>query len=147
MKSPLTRKAVFGIIAILTLMACSHSVWDNLPSPIARFISTYYPGTSVSSFNDSGDNYYVTIKDGPTMVFDQECNWTLINGNGVTIPSLFFYNELPEIYNYLEPRDETNDVLVVEDYPRSIVLTFSDHTIEYVKETGEFKAIIDSDIE
>lgn len=147
MKNPLYTKGLVGVIAVVMLMACSHSLWDNLPTPIAQFISTYYPGSTVSSFNDSGENYYVVVKDGPTMVFNSDCKWTLINGNGVPLPSIFFFNELPVIYNYLEPREETDQVMIVENYPRSIMLTFSDHRIEYIKETGEFKTVIDTDLE
>ena len=147
MRSPFNRKGIFGILAVLMLMACSHTIWDDLPSPIAQFISQYYPGSTISSFNHSGDNYYVTVKDGPTMVFNDDCRWTLINGNGVAIPSIFFYNELPDIYEYLEPREEAGQVLIVENYPRSVMLTFSDHRIEYIKETGEFRPVIDTDLD
>lgn len=131
------------VVAVMVLfMACSHSLWDELPQPISTFITTYYPNSAISSFADTGNGYKVSVKSGPTMYFDTECKWTDINGNGVPLPSVLIYNELPKIYDFLLARDEAAGVFRVENNPRSVIVTLSDRAWEYIKETGQMRPYI-----
>ena len=50
-------------------MACSSTVWDDVPTSIKEFISSYWPGASVSDYDERNGSYYVTIKNGATLVF------------------------------------------------------------------------------
>ena len=83
----------------------------------------------------------MTIKNGATLVFDANYQWTSINGNGVPIPSILIFNEMPRIYQYLEARELTSDLMIAENNPRTIILTFSDFILEYNKETSDIKMI------
>lgn len=37
----LYKKELISIVGLFMLIACSSSLWDDLPEPIATFISTY----------------------------------------------------------------------------------------------------------
>ncbi len=82
----LRHRSLYAIVVLLILMACSSTVWDDVPTSIKEFISSYWPGASVSDYDERNGNYYVTIKNGATLVFDANYQWTSINGNGVPIP-------------------------------------------------------------
>ena len=83
-------KASVLVVAMVLFMACSHSLWDDLPQPISMFITTYYPNSSISSFDETDNGYKVVVKSGPTMYFDSDYKWTEVNGNGVPLPSILF---------------------------------------------------------
>lgn len=137
----LRHRSLYAIVVLLILMACSSTVWDDVPTSIKEFISSYWPGASVSDYDERNGNYYVTIKNGATLVFDANYQWTSINGNGVPIPSILIFNEMPRIYQYLEARELTSDLMIAENNPRTIILTFSDFILEYNKETSDIKMI------
>ncbi|WP_289856891.1 hypothetical protein [uncultured Muribaculum sp.] len=135
-------KASVLVVAMVLFMACSHSLWDDLPQPISMFITTYYPNSSISSFDETDNGYKVVVKSGPTMYFDSDYKWTEVNGNGVPLPSIFIYNELPRIYDFLLERDEAAGVFKVENNPRSVILTLADRAWEYIKENGQMRPYI-----
>ncbi len=125
-------------ITIVLLIACSNSLWDELPAPISTFISSYYPMSGISKYSESDDTYYVTIKNGATLVFDSNYEWKSINGNGVTLPEIFITDKLPEkLVKYLTELELTNSVYAAENEPRTVILTMLDYKIKYIKETGE----------
>lgn len=126
-------------MSILVLIACGDTLWDELPSPISTFITTYYPNSGISNYKEKDDNYYVTIKNGASLVFDNNFNWIQINGNGVPIPQIFIFNEMQKIYQYLEARELTSDLMEAKNEPRTILLTFTDFRLEYIKETGDIR--------
>ncbi len=137
-------KKVLGAVAlvVIMLMACGDSLWDDLPSPISQFVTKYYPNTSIASYSDANGVYKVTIKSGPTMTFDSDYNWTMVDGNGVALPAIFVLNEMPDIYNFLLARDEVNTVMKADNQPRAIYVTLPDRCLEYIKETGEIRPYI-----
>lgn len=67
----LYKKELISIVGLFMLIACSSSLWDDLPEPIATFISTYYPMSGISEYNEHNGVYYVTIKNGATMTLTQ----------------------------------------------------------------------------
>ncbi|MCM1022192.1 MAG: hypothetical protein NC343_07980 [Muribaculum sp.] len=137
-------KKVLSAVAMIVvlLMACSDSLWDDLPSPISKFITTYYPNTAISQYSDENNQYRVVVKNGPTMTFDSQFHWTMVDGNGVALPSIFAYNEMPGVYEFLQARDETNNVFKAVNNARTYVVTLSDRIIEYIKESGEIRPYI-----
>lgn len=126
-------------ISILMLIACGDTLWDELPSPISTFITTYYPNSGISDYEEENATYYVKIKNGASLVFDSNYDWIQINGNGVPIPPIFIFNEMPKIYQYLEARELTSDLMEAKNEPRTILLTFTDFRLEYIKETGDIR--------
>lgn len=137
------KRYLTAILCVLMFFACSDSLWNELPSPISTFITTYYPNSSISSYDEKTDEYYVTIKNGASLVFNSNYDWIEINGNGVPIPQIFIFNEMPKIFQYLEARELTSDLMEAVNEPRTIILTFTDFRLEYIKETGEIKTYIE----
>ena len=46
---------------------------------------------------------------------------------------------MPKIYQYLEARELTSDLMEAKNEPRNIILTFTDFRLEYIKETGDIR--------
>lgn len=138
----LYKKELLSIVGLMLLIACSSSLWDDLPEPIATFISTYYPMSGISEFSEHNDTYYVTIKNGATMTFDSNYNWLEVNGNGVVLPELFVQDALePKLVQYLMELEMTDEVYSAKNDPREIILDMLDYKIRYIKETGDISQI------
>ena len=138
----LYKKELLSIVGLMLLIACSSSLWDDLPEPIATFISTYYPMSGISEYNEHNGTYYVTIKNGATMTFDSSYNWLEVNGNGVVLPELFVQDALePKLVQYLMELEMTDEVYSAKNDPREVILDMLDYKIRYVKETGEISQI------
>ena len=107
----ISKKGIAGIIALLMLMACSSSLWDDMPSSISSFVSTYYPMSGISAYNESDGVYYVKIKNGATITFDSNYQWLTINGNGQVLPQTFVEDKLePKLVQYLMEMEQTDEV-------------------------------------
>ncbi|MBD5266913.1 MAG: hypothetical protein HDS29_00255 [Bacteroides sp.] len=131
-------KELATVTILLLLIACSNSLWDELPSSISTFISTYYPMSGISKYEEANGNYYVTVKNGASLVFDSNYEWKSINGNGTTLPEIFVTDKLPEkLVRYLTELEETNAVYAAENQPRVIILSMLNYKITYTKETEE----------
>jgi hypothetical protein len=137
--------AVIVVGAMAVVGGCGTAMWDEVPGRIQEFIAQYWPGSTVSAYDVVDGEYHVTIKDGASLVFDSEYNWLLINGNGVAIPSILIYDEMPHIYTYLLARELTHDLMIAENLPRVIILTFTDIIIEYTKSTSSFRMITNAE--
>lgn len=138
----LYKKELTAFLGLLLLMACSSSLWDDLPQPIANFISTYYPMSGISEYNEHNGDYYVTIKNGASLVFDSNYNWLEVNGNGVVLPELFVQDALePKLLQYLMELELTDDVYAATNDPREVILDMLNYKIRYIKETGEISQI------
>lgn len=131
-------KEISTVTILLLLIACSNSLWDELPAPISTFVSTYYPMSGISKYEETNDKYYVTIKNGASLIFDSNYEWTSINGNGTTLPEIFVTDKLPEkLVRYLTELELTKEVYAAENEPRIIILSMLNYKIKYIKETGE----------
>lgn len=104
------------ILLTISVISCTNNnLWDTLPEKITLFISLYYPDYGVSAATFDGANYYVTIDEGPSMVFDSDMDWTAIDGRGMTIPQIFLFDQLPSaLYSYLEETDNTSQVYTIK---------------------------------
>lgn len=126
------------LITLLMVGACSNSVWDELPSAISSFISEYFPGAGVSSYNEDGDSYRVQVRNGTTLVFDKDYHWTEVDGNGVPLPDVFMYDQLPPaLYNYLQGIEQQGSVYGVKRDKDYYKLTMHDTVITYEISTGK----------
>jgi len=138
----LYKKELISIVGLFMLIACSSSLWDDLPEPIATFISTYYPMSGISEYNEHNGIYYVTIKNGATMTFDSNYTWLEINGNGVVLPQLFIQDALePKLVQYLMELELTDEVYAAKNDPREVILDMLDYKIRYIKERGDISQI------
>ncbi|MDE6495338.1 MAG: hypothetical protein K2L30_03775, partial [Duncaniella sp.] len=71
------------LMGLILMGACSNSLWDELPSPIARFIAEYFPGSGIKSYDIGNDStYHVRIDNSVSLVFNQALDWTVVDGNG-----------------------------------------------------------------
>lgn len=126
------------LVFIISVGACSNSVWDEVPAQITSFISEYFPEGGISNFNEDDSDYYVKIKNGATLLFDKDYRWTEVDGNGVQLPEVFIYNQLPpNLFNYLQGLEQQSDVYCVKrdkDYYR---LTMHDTVLTYDIKTGK----------
>lgn len=126
---------VFGI---LFLGACSNNVWDEIPTPITSFIEQYYPGSGVRSFSQTDAGYKVKINNGATLSFDTEFAWTFIDGNGVRLPEVLIYNQLPPaLFNYLQGIEQQNEVYAMSRDNTYYKLTMHETIITYEIATGK----------
>lgn len=129
------------LISVLSLivLGCTNNddLYNEMPRAIETFVAQYYPNSQLSSFTHTTDKYRVVIKDGPTMVFDNNYQWTMLNGNGSPLPSNFLFNEMPpEVYSYLQETENLNDVFSVERDSSDYTIMLLDYTIEYNSATG-----------
>lgn len=128
-----------AILMVMFLSACSSSsVWDEVPTPITSFIEQYYPGSGVKSFSQTTDGYKVKITNGASLSFDEEYNWTFIDGNGVRLPEVLVYNQLPPaLFNYLQGIEQQSDVYAMNRDKTYYKLTMFDTVITYEIATGK----------
>lgn len=132
-------------IAILTIMSivmpltsCSDSKWGDLPSSIANFISEYFPSSSVESYSENNGQYYVKIKNGPSIKFDSSCAWCSIDGEGAALPQVLLFDELPPaLYQYLEETESLNSVYELDRDALQYEVGLFDTALTYTISTGE----------
>lgn len=121
------------LIAIIGISSCSESVLDDLPNPISKFIAQYYPGESVSSYSEGdGDLYRVKIKNGATIVFDYNFDWSSIEGNGTTVPVQLMFDQFPaRLYDYIESIGALHSVYGVSRNAENYTVYLTDSTLSY----------------
>ncbi|MCC8113223.1 MAG: PepSY-like domain-containing protein [Bacteroidales bacterium] len=112
-----------------------------MPREIQSFISQYYPNTQLYSFTYTDTSYTVILKNGPTIVFDNNCKWTSINGNGSPLPQTLLFDDFPPIlYNYLQETETTDQVFSVTRNSTKYVVELLNTTLTYVIATGELSS-------
>lgn len=121
------------ILVIVAFMdACNSNAWDELPSPIAAFVSQYFPFGEVQSYTDVPGGSVVQIRNGATLAFDNDYDWIDINGNGQVLPQNFLYDKLaPVLYDYIESIEHVNDVYRVSRSGENVKVEFLDSHIDY----------------
>ena len=116
------------------LAACQGSDnYKELPSPIARFVSQYWPNPDVTSFTQPDASIYeVIIKNGPTLRFNADYEWTSINGNGLPLLENLLFSCLPDkLYAYLSSGSMLNECFAIVRTPRTYTLTMLNTTVTY----------------
>ena len=131
-----TLTALALLVVILMMGACGNNAWDELPTSISRFVTWYFPEGEIESYSTSSQGSTVQIRNGATLKFNNEYEWTEINGNGVPLPDMFLSNQLPEpLYTYIEEMEQQRDVMLLKRTPQVITVEFRDSEIDYDRST------------
>lgn len=126
------------LIGIIFLGACSNDLWDEVPTPITSFIEQYFPGSGVKEYTPTDNSYKVKINNGATLVFNSEYLWTMIDGNGVRLPEVLIYNQLPPaLFNYLQGIEQQSAVYSMSRDASYYKLTMEDTVISYEISSGK----------
>lgn len=133
------------LLIFLSVTMCggcsSNDLYGEMPREIQSFISQYYPNTQLYSFTYTDTSYTVILKNGPTIVFDNNCKWTSINGNGSPLPQTLLFDDFPPIlYNYLQETETTDQVFSVTRNSTKYVVELLNTTLTYVIATGELSS-------
>lgn len=125
------------LITILMMGACGNNAWDDLPSPIVKLVSEYFPFGEVSSYVENDNGSVVKIRNGAELTFDKEYMWIKVDGRGSTLPSQFIYDQLPkELYDYLEAIENVDSIYCVSRTGDEIKVELLDSNVEYDGATG-----------
>lgn len=135
--SNLLSLVVLGMIVVLG--ACSSDASEELPSAVSQFTTQYFPGIGVKSYNELSDGgCVVQLSGGPTLRFDSDYKWIDIDGNGVKLPQVLMYDQLPtELYEYLQATEQQTDVYVLKRDKYFYKLTMLDTVLTYDIATGK----------
>jgi len=132
-----TLTSVALAVVIFLMGACNSDTWDELPTPIANFISQYFPFGELQSYSEGDEVVIVKIKKGATLTFGTNYEWTDVNGNGSLLPQQFIYDDLPAtLYRYIEGLELQNSVYRVTRTPELITVDFLDSKIIYDQHSG-----------
>ena len=128
---------VLGMIVVLG--ACSSDAAEELPSAVSQFTTQYFPGLGVTSYNELSDGgCVVQLSGGPTLRFNSDYKWIDIDGNGVRLPQVLMYDQLPtELYEYLQATEQQSDVFVLKRDKYYYKLTVTDTVLTYDTATGK----------
>lgn len=120
-------------IFFLTLTACEHEEYDKMPQQIATFVSRYWPDPNIESCTQPNDDTWVIIvRNGPTLTFNGSYDWTSINGNGMPLPSVLMFDQLPDtLYKYLESGEMLGEVFSIERTARLYTVKLLTQTVTY----------------
>lgn len=116
------KKTIFCLVALLAVVlgACHDEKYLSMPGDTARFVSQYWPDPDVESVTKSADgSTVITLNGGPTLTFDSDYEWTAIDGNGLPLPQMLLFDQLPsKLYDYLESGSYLNQVFRIARTPR-----------------------------
>ncbi|MDE6486410.1 MAG: PepSY-like domain-containing protein [Muribaculaceae bacterium] len=93
----------------------------DAPAGISGFVSTHFPGVSivalVTSREENGDHYLVTLSDGISLKFNEHFNWIRVEAGaqGAQIPDSMVHNG---ILAYLATNDINAAIVRIEKVPR-----------------------------
>lgn len=140
------KKLLLTIIlpAVLVLCAChSNHYYDELPRPIAEFLSSYWADPDIESYSQpSADRYIVIIKNGPSLIFNGDYLWTEIDGNGLPLPQIVLYDQLPtDLYDYIESGSQLNQVFSLSRDPREYRVSLLDSNLVYDIQTRTVRTV------
>lgn len=131
---------MFMLLGLLVaLSACSSDVSDELPSAVSRFVTQYFPGLRVKSYQAEPDGgCMVEISGGPVIMFDGGYLWTSVDGRGAVLPQVLMYDELPtELYSYLQGTEQQAEVYELRRDCDYYFLTMHDTVITYTLSDGK----------
>lgn len=129
-------KHIYYIVLLMAAVAGACQSSDNygeLPRPVAQFVSRYWPDPDIESYTmPSAGKYVVVIRNSATLTFGPDYSWTEINGNGLPLPEVLVYDQLPaKVYEYILTASAASSVFVIGRTPRSYTVTLLDSTVEY----------------
>lgn len=103
-------------VAIIVTSCHNDSEYDLLPPGAANFISQYWPDPYIESVTrPSKSRTQVVVKNGPTITFGSSDEWIEIDGNGMPLPEVLLFDQLPTpLYNYIESGEYLDQVFEIE---------------------------------
>lgn len=137
--------AILLIFATLPwLAACDAEDGFNTPEQkIQQFVSQYYPGTPIDNESTLTDGeIQVVLKNSATILFDANGSWLSVDGNGVVLPSVLLFDQLPgKLYDYIEEMEATDGVYRIFRNSTIYTVTFLDSAIQYEIASGSISYI------
>lgn len=136
------KRTLLLFIGTILLWACSsNEEYDNVPEPILTFITQYWPNPVIEVYSHPNDNRYeVGIKNGPTLDFNGNYEWIQIDGDGMELPQILLYDELPSpLYEYLESGEYLNEVMEMERSSTRYYLDLLNSYITYDISTSQIR--------
>lgn len=128
---------------MVVMSGCSDdSAWDEMPVPISRFVSRYFPGLGVSSFVDTGNTYNVQIRNEAFVSFDRAFLWITVDGKGAVLPEMFLFDQLPPVlYDHLQELSELDRIYSVSRSKSVYTVSLSDSVLIYDSRTGVMRRL------
>jgi len=121
------------IFLLLSAVACDKDdLWDELPRPVAKFVSSYFAESGVNAYSVTSDAYRVRLNGGMVLVFAENYDWVDVNGNGGVLPQIFLFDQLPpSLYDYLQTGSLLGDVKRVVRTSELYTVTLTDTYVYY----------------
>ncbi len=119
------------------ITGCASNDRENVPGPVAQFLSEYFPLQAVTECSYDDNTYHVKLRNSFSLIFDDRYHWISINGYGNTLPEMFLFDELPPaLYNYLQELSLTTQVYAVTHDRFVYHAMLLDSSITYTIATG-----------
>lgn len=135
MKGIIDKIMIGALLMMMGAMAWSCSdddTWDEMPTPIAKFVSQYFPGEGVSEYKSTDKGYHVKLSNGPGLTFDKNYKWLVINGYGERLPQVLLFDQLPPaMYEYIQGNGLIDNAMSMERTERQYTLVLLDTTVYY----------------
>jgi hypothetical protein len=123
------------IVVAVTFASCNdddEQVVNPLPHKIQKFISAYFPGQAVASYDIQDGCYTVNLYNSASIEFDTAMAWVKVDGHGGTLPQLLLYDQLPtKLYEYLELNNTLDEVFSMSRASNVYTLDVLDGLITY----------------
>ena len=130
---------IWFLLPLAFLAGCSsNDLYEDMPREIQSFVSQYYPNSQLERFTSSEATYTVILKNGPTMVFDSDCQWTKVDGNGSVLPQVLLFNDLPPaLFSYLQETENTDSVFCITRDSAAYTVKLLTRLLTYDIATGD----------
>lgn len=131
------RNILLTLIGAGALVSCSNDAWEDVPGPVFKFITEYWPSSQIQSYSNHGGVQTVWMKDGPVLMFDEQDEWIRLDGNGGVLPAMLIFDCVPsELYSYLSGLGATTGVYVLSRDETTYTVQLLDQTIDYDTTSG-----------
>ena len=130
-------KILFLASLVAGATACSSDTWEDVPGPIADFLTDYFPLQPVDNCGYSDDVWHIKLHNSAALTFDERYKWISVNGYGNTLPPMFLFDELPPaLYAYLQELSLTGGVYSVTRDNFNYHVMLLDSSVTYTISTG-----------
>lgn len=126
------------LVASIVMMGVSgNRAWNDMPAPIVKIVSEYFPDEEVASFVESPEGGVVKTVNGGEFAFDSDYRWVKVANGVEPLPQDFVCDQLPsELYEYYVALEGGKDVYSVSWEGDVIMVKFHDSTVAYDAVTG-----------
>lgn len=131
-KSGATKLFAITLLSLAAAACTNDDAVNELPQPVYSFVNTYWPGVAIESYDNANGVQTVRIKDSATVYFNESDSWIRINGNGVPLPQILIYDQVPaELYTNLASVGVESDIYQIERTGTEYILDFENNTMTY----------------